>query len=179
MKYEFDVVVSGKYSGNEEALFDVADLLYEAGCKDAVIKIIYDALYIHFFRSAENLKSAIISAIRDIESVNGLKCQSVDVGDVVSLSDVSEITGINKTTLSRYSKGQRGEKGFPSPIYRVDSSRVLWSWLDIAKWLKSNGHIDKNFVEDAVVVTEINTALRIRNNKSKENVLNYLVEIER
>ncbi|CDH20554.1 putative DNA-binding protein [Xenorhabdus bovienii str. kraussei Quebec] len=173
-KYSFDIVVDGKKITTDDDLFDVSDALYDAGCSDAHPAAYNGTLYVNFTRNSESYAKAVMSAISDIESVSGLVCLSVDIGDVVSLSDAAELGGTTKATLSRYSKGSRGKGDFPTPILRVDSNRPLWAWSDIAEWLAKNNVIDNELVEQARITGSINTALSIRKTNSMDTVSHFL-----
>lgn len=172
-KYNFDIVVGGIKIINDDDLFEISDALYEAGCADAHPAAYNGTLYINFNRNAENYEKAVLSAISNIESVEGLQCLSVDIGDMVSLSDAAELAGTTKASLSRYSNGSRGKGNFPTPILRVDSNRPLWAWSDIADWLEKNNSIDKDIVRQARITSAINTALSIRHAQSIKTVLHY------
>lgn len=172
-KYSFDIVVGGIKIMNDDDLFDISDALYEAGCADAHPAAYNGTLYINFDRKAESYEGAVLTAISDIESVAGLKCLSVDIGDMVSLSDAAELAGTTKASLSRYSNGSRGRGNFPTPILRVDSNRPLWAWSDIADWLEKNNAIDQDIVRQARITSAINTALSIRHAQSMETVSRY------
>ncbi|HHL1462836.1 TPA: helix-turn-helix transcriptional regulator [Klebsiella pneumoniae] len=173
-KYSFDIVVGGKKITNDDDLFEISDALYEAGCADSHPAAYNGTLYINFNRKADGYEKAVLSAIANIESVEGLKCLSVDIGDMVSLSDAAELAGTTKASLSRYSNGSRGNGTFPTPILRVDSNRPLWAWSDIADWLEKNNCIDKDIVKQARITSAINTALSIRHAQSMDNVSYYL-----
>ncbi|OTA21402.1 DNA-binding protein [Xenorhabdus beddingii] len=176
-KYSFDIVVGGKKITTDDSLFDISDALYEAGCSDAHPAAYNGTLYVNFTRTRESYSKAVMSAISDIESVSGLVCLSVDIGDVVSLSDAAELAGTTKAALSRYNKGSRGKGDFPTPILRVDSQRPLWSWGDIAEWLAKNKIIDNELVEQARITGSINTALSIRNTNAMVAVSQFLDEL--
>ncbi|KGM29762.1 DNA-binding protein [Photorhabdus luminescens] len=173
-KYSFSIVVGGKKITTDDDLFDISDALYEAGCSDAHPAAYNGTLYVNFTRNSENYAKAVMSAIAGIESVSGLMCLSVDIGDVVSLSDAAELAGTTKAALSRYSKGSRGAGDFPTPLLRVDSSRPLWSWTDIAEWLAKNKIIDNELVEQARITGSINTALSIRNTNSMDVIVQFM-----
>ena len=57
------------------------DALFEAGCDDATVGRVDGVQYIDFDREAESLGEAIISAVRDVEKVDGAAVlrQSVEV----------------------------------------------------------------------------------------------------
>ena len=175
--YNFSIVVGGVSILNDDDMEAASDMLFEAGCDDGLVLTCNTTLYIDFDREAENYEDAVSSAIKDIESIDSFKCLSVDAGDTVNLSDAAELSGINKMTLSRYSKGERGAIDFPHPIERVDSSRPLWSWGEIAEWLESKGLIDHEVVNIAKITHRINTALSIRNANDILEINKYLHQL--
>ncbi len=59
----------------------VVDALFEAGCDDATIGSVDETHYIDFDREAVSLGEALLSAVRDVEKVEGLRVtRVVDVG---------------------------------------------------------------------------------------------------
>ncbi len=59
----------------------VVDALFEAGCADATIGSVDEAHHIAFDRDAASLGEAILSAVRDVEKVEGLRVtRVVEVG---------------------------------------------------------------------------------------------------
>jgi len=59
----------------------VVDALFEAGCDDATVGSIDETHHIDFHREATSLGEAILSAVRDVEKVEGLQVSRVvDVG---------------------------------------------------------------------------------------------------
>ena len=49
------------------------DALFEAGCDDATVGRTDGVQYIDFDREAESLGKAVISAVRDVEQVEGVR----------------------------------------------------------------------------------------------------------
>ena len=47
------------------------DALFEAGCDDATVGRVDGVQYVDFDREAESLAEAVISAVRDVEKVDG------------------------------------------------------------------------------------------------------------
>ncbi|WP_426575278.1 DNA-binding protein (plasmid) [Xenorhabdus stockiae] len=177
-EYNFNIVVGGKKITTDDSLGDIADALYEAGCGDGDPEVCNGTLYVNFTRHSESYAKAVQSAIANIESVAGLRCLSVDMSEIISLSDAAERTGLTTSALSRYYKGSRGAGNFPTPIFRVDSNRPLWAWTDIAEWLAQHDLIDDELVEQARITDAINTALSIRNNNSMDTVFQCLYALK-
>lgn len=80
----FGIVVGGIKIRTDEDLFDVSDALYDAGCDDSHPAAYSGTLYVSFTREAESYEQAVTSAIRQIESIQGLVCLSVDLGGSTS-----------------------------------------------------------------------------------------------
>ncbi len=59
----------------------VVDALFEAGCDDATVGSIDETHHIDFDREAASLGEAILSAVRDVEKVEGLRVTCVEDTD--------------------------------------------------------------------------------------------------
>lgn len=56
---------------------DQVDALFEAGCGDALVGLVDGAGRLDFDREAASLEEAVLSAVEDIESVEGAKAVRV------------------------------------------------------------------------------------------------------
>jgi hypothetical protein len=177
--YNFYLVTDKNGIVSDEDLFDISDELYEAGCDDGTPAVYGETLYIEFDREAESFEQAIMSAIKNVESINNIKVISVDAGEWVGLSDAATLSGTTKASLSRYSKGNRGSGQFPCPLQRIDSKNPLWSWAEIAQWLESEGKIEKELVEIAKVTATVNMALQLRDKEKFDSVSTMLAVLNR
>lgn len=74
-KYSFTIT----YTGDEEFTDKIGNALYEAGCDDASLHASGGSTYATFDREADTLDEAVRSAIRQIESVSGLKVIHVEM----------------------------------------------------------------------------------------------------
>ncbi len=158
--YSFSLVLGGITTDTPE----LENKLFEAGCDDGLICFYGSTVYIEFDRESDNLKSAIMSAIKDVESTDlDVKVISVDAGDYVGLSDVSQLTEISKQSIALLKDGKRGPGTFPNPVLRLTSHQPLWRWGDIAQWLAKNNKIDQQLAENARVIEFFNMALELRN----------------
>jgi hypothetical protein len=52
-------------------IVNLEDSLFEAGCDDALIHFRNEAVYLDFDREASSLEEAIVSAIKNIQSIDG------------------------------------------------------------------------------------------------------------
>ena len=158
--YEFTLNVGGISIHSNEDLIGVSKALYAGACEDAFVSSVDEAMYIEFEREAPSMQEALIRAIKDVESTVDYKLvvTSVD-GDYVSLGEASLITGVKKSTLTKYKKGNFGGGNFPSPARKAAKKDPLWRLLDIAEWLYQKNKINKELLITAKTITVVNTAL--------------------
>lgn len=67
--HDFTLIIEGRDIHDDE----VFDALYEAGCDDALVRSKDGTQYMDFTREAATLDEAISSAVRDIETVDGVR----------------------------------------------------------------------------------------------------------
>lgn len=69
---------------------EIVNALFEAGCDDALVRSSDGIQSLDFDREADSLEEAVLSAVTDVESVDGLKVvRLVDVG-LLSIADTAE-----------------------------------------------------------------------------------------
>ncbi|MFI4955634.1 MAG: helix-turn-helix transcriptional regulator [Gammaproteobacteria bacterium] len=142
---------------------ELEDILFEAGCDDAMISYKNGVVSLTFDRKAANIEDAILSAIGAIES-SSLNA-SVDhiEGAFVTLSEMAERSGFTKQAISLFIQGKRGNGNFPVPFTGVNSTSPIWRWADVLQWLCNNNKIEHTTaVEEAVKIDEINARLYMR-----------------
>ncbi len=93
----------------------VLDALFTAGCDDATVSNKGDLIFAEFDREAPNMLAAVISAIDQVESVDGLEVLHVDPDELVWASEIAQRIGRTRQSVDQLIKGQRGPGGFPSP----------------------------------------------------------------
>jgi len=172
--YNFSLITNKSTIKTDDDLFDISDELFEAGCDDGTPCVYGNSLYLEFDRESESYEQAVISAIKDVESVQDIQVLSVDAGEWVGLTNAAELSGTTKTSLSRYSKGERGSGGFPCPVQRINSKNPLWSWSEIALWLKEQGKVEPELVEIANFTAVINISLQFRDSEKRNQVNSVL-----
>lgn len=176
MTFNFDLVTDRHGLVTDEDIFDVSDAVYESGCTDANVHTYNGTLYVSFEREADSYEQAVISAIKQLESI-GVTVLSVDAGDWVTLADAAQLTGVTKAALTRYANGTRGKGDFPSPLHRIDSRSPLWSWSDIASWLSEHGLADSEVYSIARTTAMLNMSLQLRNTYDIDKVATYMAAI--
>jgi predicted DNA-binding transcriptional regulator AlpA len=172
-EHEFTLVIEG-------ALDDEVILgnLYEAGCSDATFGTV-DALgYADFHREAPTFLDAVISALREIESVSGLRVRRIEPDDLVTMSEIAERLGRSRESIRLLASGQRGRGDFPSPVSRTRSRSRLWRWSEIIEWAGNGTQQDRY---TARLVAALNGALELRNQrqelaKEEQNLLEAVAD---
>ena len=144
---------------------NLEDILYEAGCDDALINYRNNTVYLDFDRESTSLEEAVISAIKSIQSIN-IQISSVSPENLVTESEIAKRLEMPRQTISLWIKGER-RASFPHPIMHVNERSPLWSWVEVTTWLFENKIITSNKTsEDALFFANINAALE----ENKENV---------
>jgi predicted DNA-binding transcriptional regulator AlpA len=148
--HEFTIIASGFDPEND----GFVNRLFEAGCDDATVAHQNGVTILSFDREAVTFSSAIISALEAVTAAGG-KIERVEPDHLVSAAEIADRTGLSRSAITLYHKGERGID-FPAPRIRVTSSSPLWDWQEVADWLYKHGKIDKEEVVKARVVKEAN-----------------------
>jgi hypothetical protein len=117
---------------------DEIEALYEATGGDADVEWNPDTGYgaVTFNREADTLTDAIVSAVRDVERVPGLRAVGAGQDDFVTMLDIARRTGRTRASVRMLINGQRGPGGFPPPTLVTTGGEKLWSWPQAAEWLR-------------------------------------------
>ena len=87
--HHFTLIVEGRDMQQDEAI----DALLEGGCDDGTAGCSDGVQFVVFDREAESLDEAVLSAVADIERVQGLKVVRVADAGLVSMADIAARTG--------------------------------------------------------------------------------------
>jgi hypothetical protein len=136
------------------------DALYEAGCDDATFGEVDGAGYAEFAREAPSLSDAVLSAVRGVESVEGLRVLRVEPDDLVTASEIAKRLGRTRESVRLLIAGRRGAGDFPIPASRLHTRNRLWRWSDVAAWAK---RLTPEQEHEARLLATINAALELRN----------------
>ena len=136
------------------------DALFEAGCDDATVGQVDGVQYVDFDREAESLGEAIISAVRDIEKVDGVQVTRVADAGLVSMTDIATRLGRTRESVRLLVTGARGPGGFPAPVTDPRGRYRLWRWSDVTRWLTTR--LGDDTLPDDHFVTAINASLELR-----------------
>lgn len=166
--YEFVLVIDGVVDDDE-----VTDRLYEVGCADATFGSVDGVGFGEFNREAGSFPDAVSSAIRDVESVDGLEVRRVEPDDLVTMSEIAERSGRTRESVRLLVAGHRGQGDFPAPVSHLRSRFRLWRWSDVAAWAGVTGVEER---DRARFVAVLNAGLEMRRIKALSNEERRFVE---
>lgn len=127
---------------------DLENRLFEAGCDDALVCAYGSTVYLQFSRESVTAKSAIQSAIQDVEK-SGFSVASIEEGGYASVSEMASRAGMTRAAINNYLKGTRGSQDFPHPVFGLSTRSPQFEWLKVAAWLNKHGKIDPRVAEVA------------------------------
>ena len=139
----------------------VIDALYESGCDDALIGRTDGIQYVEFDREASGVVEAVLSAVADIERVDGVKVVRIADAGLVSMADIAARTGRTREGVRLLVTGARGPGGFPPPVTDPRGRYRLWRWSDVERWLAASLGEETAAVEDHALAA-INASLELR-----------------
>jgi len=171
--FEFSIIASGL----DPEADDFADRFYNAGCDDATISFQKGHIILDFAREAESVDAALCSAIECVKKT-GANVDRIEPDPLVSLADISSRTGLTRSAITQYSKGQRGEN-FPSPIARITSETSLYDWADVAAWFFHRKKLSREQAIEAEAVKVANEAICANEIKLREKMQERLKSYEK
>ena len=155
--YKFSLLLSGIKSFDDR----LVDKLFEAGCEDALLSSCDEAIYLDFTRESLSISTALTSAIRQAESVSGIKVARVFPDDLVTAAEIARRIGKSREYVRLLISGDRGGGDFPSFILETGRSK-LWSWRKVSFWLSSRNFIAAEEADIAIHIEDINVYLQNR-----------------
>jgi hypothetical protein len=159
-RHEFRLRLNRKVTDEE------IDALYDAGCSDAGVETGPLGTLLDFTREAPTLAEALVSAVRDIDTVPGLRAVGVECDNIVSLADIADRAGVTREAARLWATGQRGAGGFPSPVLITTGGEQAWDWQQVGPWLRDrkesqNGDRWSSWESASVRVRTLCTADRV------------------
>jgi len=128
--FHFTLIVEGPDLQDESCI----DALFEAGCDDAAIGRSDGVQFVDFDREAATLDSAILSAVDDVETLQGVEVVRIADAGLASLSDIAVRLGRTRESVRLLVSGARGPGGFPQPVTDPRGRYRLWRWSDVERW---------------------------------------------
>ena len=77
-----------------------------------------DSQYLDFERASPSLEEAILSAVTDVEHLDGVEVIRIADAGLVSMADIAARTRRTRESVRLLVAGERGPGGFPSPCHR-------------------------------------------------------------
>ena len=149
-------------SSHDQGVLDdaILDALLTAGCDDATVSSKGDLILAEFDWEAPNMLAVVISAIDQVESVEGLEVRRVDPDELVWASEIAQRVGRTRQSVDQLIKAQRGPGGFTSPVAHA-TRNPLWRWSEVDAWLAT--YEDRGpAIDRLLVLGAINGALQAR-----------------
>ena len=166
-------------SGVTESTEGLEDILFEAGCDNALIFYKKNTVYLEFDREGASFEEAVFSAIRAVEGTGiGIKVKRIEPDMIVNLSDIAKRTDLSRQLVSMLVSGDRGDGTFPSPISKITSLNPLWSWSAVAKWMFDHNKLEEEKVWQAYLIEDLNGALELRNQERAQRRQELLKKLE-
>ncbi len=160
--HHFTLIVDGP-DLQDDALIDAA---LEAGCDDAAVGRVDGIQYVDFDREAAGLDQAIISAVADLERINGVAVVRIANAGFVSMADIASRIGRTREGMRLLITGARGPGGFPPPVTDPRSRYRLWRWSDVKHWLTQ--HLGEELATaDDEILAAFNASLELRHYKRR------------
>ena len=128
--FHFTLIVEGPDLQDEARI----DALFEAGCDDAAIGRSDGIQYVDFDREARSLDHAILSAVDDLEKLEGVEAVRIADAGLASLADIAARLGRTRESVRLLVSGARGPGGFPNPVTDPRGRHRLWRWSDVERW---------------------------------------------
>ena len=158
--FQFTLIVDGPDLQDQPLI----DQLFEAGCDDATIGSRDGVQYVDFDREAEALDDAILSAVEDLETLEGVKVIRIADAGLASLADIAARVGRTRESVRLLMNGTRGPGNFPKPVTDPRSRYRLWHWSEVASWFREHrGEFPA--VADDELAAMYNAALEIRHGR--------------
>ena len=142
------------------------DAVFEAGCDDAAIGRVDGIQYVDFDREAVSLDRAILSAVADLERIEGVEVVRIADAGLVSMADIATRIGRTREGVRLLITGARGPGGFPAPITDPRGRYRLWRWSDVAVWFTR--HLSENLADaDDEILAAFNAGLELRHHRRR------------
>lgn len=157
--YNFLFVLSGISAPTE----NFEDRLFEAGCDDATLSFRNRIAFLEFDREAPSFKEAVISAIKQVETIDkAIVVERVEPDDLVTAAEIARRINKTREYVRLLIEGERGAGNFPVPLSGMVSKSLIWSWLKVAQWLRENRIVEEEEFQIAQDIADINNTLFYR-----------------
>jgi len=158
--FQFTLIVDGPDLQDQPSI----NRLFEAGCDDATVGSSDGVQYVDFDREADALDDAILSAVDDLETLQGVEVVRIADAGLASLADIAARAGRTRESVRLLVNGTRGPGNFPKPVTDPRNRYRLWRWSEVASWFKE--YLGESpAVADDELTAMYNAALEIRHGR--------------
>ncbi len=172
--YNFTLVLLGIKEPSEA--FENA--LFEVGCDDATLSFRNLIAYLDFDREVASFEKGVISAIGQVEKINpSIRVKRVEPDDLVTISEIAFRLNKSREYIRLLTEGKRGKGDFPVPISGISNKSLIWSWVNVAKWLRENNLIDDESLEIGQCIADINHILFYRSDHTVNKRIDNLKQL--
>ena len=158
--FHFTLIVEGPDLQDEPHI----DALFEAGCDDAAVGRSDGVQYVDFDREAGTLDTALLSAVDDLETLEGVEVVRIADAGLASLADIATRLGRTRESVRLLVSGARGPGGFPAPVTDPRSRYRLWRWSDVERWFADRFGEEMPASQDKIAAA-LNAALEFRHHR--------------
>ena len=134
---------------------------FEAGCDDATVGRSNGVQYVDFDREADALDHAILSAVDDLEKLDGIEVARIADAGLASQADIAARLGRTRESIRLLVSGARGPGGFPKPVTDPRGRYRLWRWPEVARWFSERLGETLTVSQDELTAA-FNAALELR-----------------
>jgi predicted DNA-binding transcriptional regulator AlpA len=154
--HSFELITEGFSLADHGAI----DRLYET-CPDATVSGTDEVTRIGFDRERASFGEALLSAVRDVESVPGVRVVRVEPDELVWASEIAQRTGRSRQSITMLIAGQRGPGDFPRPLTHP-TRNPLWRWSEVAEWFARWERRDLTDAKRSTWIAAVNGVLEAR-----------------
>lgn len=120
-----------------------------------------------------------MSAVADVEKVEGLTVVGVLQDDPVTLVDIARRTARTRESVRMLASGKRGPGGFPEPMLVTTGGEKVWNWPDVGGWLRDRLGSEVELPPHELVAADrllaARRALREENDEATRTELGHLL----
>ncbi|MBV1921275.1 MAG: hypothetical protein KUG73_11380 [Pseudomonadales bacterium] len=165
--YEFEIIFKLDKGENPEKHLDV---LFEAGCDDAVPGVgLLGSISLSFSREGISAIEAVKSALLDVKKAIPHSYPDKASPYLMNLSDLAHEFNFTKQNMSKYSRGVSTLGEIPTP--QVAGKTSYWFVAQVAEWLNDGGVIGLSEEQRDLYLTiwTLNAAIeKVKNPKTND-----------
>ncbi|MGH7868425.1 MAG: helix-turn-helix transcriptional regulator [Candidatus Dormibacteraceae bacterium] len=155
-QYSFALLIEQTAGGNADPL-----RWLQRAAPDVAIYPGEGRIRLVFDREGSGFGDCVLTAIREVESVPGLRVMHLDPDELVWASEIAERSGQDLTTINQMIANRAGPAYFPLPA-NPPSPTPLWRWAEVAEWFRRWAGVDLVDRQRTIWIEAINAVLAAR-----------------